>query len=69
VSAKIVNSKGRCVGKIVGSTIFDLRGQKLYALRGINIYKLSGELIGHLGDVHLAEVRLSTLVDKLFHDH
>jgi hypothetical protein len=47
MSGNIINSKGTSVGKIVGSAIFDLRGQKLYAVRGINIYKLSGELVGH----------------------
>ena len=40
MSGHIINSKGTSVGKIIGSAIFDLQGQKLYALQGINIYKL-----------------------------
>jgi proteasome assembly chaperone (PAC2) family protein len=67
VSENIINSKGTSVGKIVGSTIFDLKGQKLYAVRGINIYKLSGELVGHLSDANTAGARLNKLADKLFH--
>ncbi len=66
MSADIINSKGNPVGKIVGSAIFDLHGQKLYAIRGINIYKLSGELVGHLNDVNTAGARLNKLADKLF---
>jgi sporulation protein YlmC with PRC-barrel domain len=67
VSGHIINSKGTSVGKIVGSVIFDLHGQKVYAIRGINIYKLSGELVGHLSDAHAAGTRLNRLADKLFH--
>jgi proteasome assembly chaperone (PAC2) family protein len=67
VSGNIINSKGTSVGKIIGSAIFDLHGQKLYAVRGINIYKLSGELVGHLSDAHTAGARLNKLADKLFH--
>ena len=67
MSGHIVNSKGTSVGKIIGSAIFDLQGQKLYAVRGINIYKLSGELVGHLSDANTAGARLNKLADKLFH--
>jgi hypothetical protein len=67
VSGHIINSKGTSVGKIIGSAIFDLQGQKLYAVRGINIYKLSGELVGHLSDAYTAGARLNKLADKLFH--
>jgi len=69
VSGNIINSKGTSVGKIIGSAIFDLHGQKLYAVRGINIYKLSGELVGHLSDAHTAGARLNKLADKLFHSN
>jgi sporulation protein YlmC with PRC-barrel domain len=67
VSGKIIDSKGTSVGKIVGSTIFDLQGHKLSALQGVKIYKLSGELVGHLSDAHSAGARLNRLADKLFH--
>jgi proteasome assembly chaperone (PAC2) family protein len=67
VSGNIINSKGTSVGKIIGSAIFDLHGQKLYVVRGINIYKLSGELVGHFSDANAAGVRLNKLADKLFH--
>lgn len=69
MSGNIINSKGTSVGKIIGSAIFDLHGQKLYAVRGINIYKLSGELVGHLSDAHTAGARLNKLADKLFHSN
>ena len=67
MGGNIINSKGTSVGKIIGSAIFDLHGQKLYAVRGINIYKLSGELVGHLSDARTAGARLNRLADKLFH--
>jgi hypothetical protein len=67
VSGNIINSKGTYVGKIIGSAIFDLNGQKLYAVRGINIYKLSGELVGHLSNSNTAGARLNKLAEKLFH--
>ncbi len=67
MSGNIINSKGTSVGKIIGSAIFDLHGQKLYVVRGINIYKLSGELVGHLSDANAAGARLNKLADKLFH--
>lgn len=67
MSGNIINSKGTSVGKIIGSEIFDLHGQKLYAVRGINIYKLSGELVGHLSAANIAGARLNKLADKLFH--
>ncbi len=69
MSGNIINSKGTSVGKIIGSAIFDLHGQKLYAVRGINIYKLSGELVGHLSDANTAGARLNKLADKLFHSN
>lgn len=69
MSGNIINSKGTSVGKIIGSAIFDLHGQKLYAVRGINIYKLSGELVGHLNDANTAGARLNKLADKLFHSN
>jgi hypothetical protein len=52
---------------VVGSSIFDLRGQKLYDLKGTNVYKLSGELVGHLpSDARGSERRLDKSADKLF---
>jgi proteasome assembly chaperone (PAC2) family protein len=67
MSEAVINSKGTSVGKIIGSAIFDMQGNKLYVLRGVNIYKLSGELVGHLSDAHSAGARLNRLADKLFH--
>jgi hypothetical protein len=41
VDGNIFNSRGVHVGMVVGSSIFDLRGQRLYDLKGTNVYKLS----------------------------
>jgi hypothetical protein len=35
------------------------RRPELYDLKGISIYRLSGELIGHLNDVHGSDKRLA----------
>jgi hypothetical protein len=45
MSGNIINSKGTSVGKIVGSAIFDLRGQKLYAVRGSTSTSFLGSLL------------------------
>jgi hypothetical protein len=46
--------------------LFDLKGKKLFDLKGVNIYGLSGDLVGHLADVHGAEKRLDKSTDRLF---
>jgi hypothetical protein len=67
MDGKIFNSRGVCVGRVLGPSIFDLRGQRIYDLKGINIYKLSGELVGHLPlEVRNSEMRLDKSADKLF---
>jgi hypothetical protein len=67
VDGNIFNSRGVHIGRAVGSSIFDLRGQKLYDLKGTNVYKLSGELVGHLpADTRGSERRLDKATDKLF---
>jgi hypothetical protein len=67
VDGKIFNSRGVYVGRVLGSSILDLRGLRIYDLKGINVYKLSGELIGHLpADVRSSERRLDKSADKLF---
>jgi hypothetical protein len=66
VDGKIFNSRGVLVAIVVGTAIFDLKGQKIYDLRGVNIYKLSGELVGHLTDPQSANRRLDKSTDKLF---
>jgi hypothetical protein len=67
MDGKIFNSRGVYVGRVLGSSILDLRGLRIYDLKGINIYKLSGELVGHLpADVRSSERRLDKSADKLF---
>ena len=67
MDGNIFNSRGVHVGRVVGSSIFGLRGQKLYDLKGTNVYKLSGELVGHLpADARGSERRLDKTTDKLF---
>jgi hypothetical protein len=36
VDGNILNSRGTHVGLVVGSSIFDLRGNKIYDLKGTN---------------------------------
>jgi hypothetical protein len=67
MDGKIFNSRGVYVGRVLGPSILDLRGQRIYDRKGINIYKLSGELVGHLPlEVHNSEMRLDKSADKLF---
>jgi hypothetical protein len=69
VDGKIFNSRGDRVGRVLGPSILDLKGQRIYDLKGTNIYKLSGELVGHLpADVRSSERRLDKSADKLFRD-
>jgi hypothetical protein len=69
MDGNIFNSRGDRVGRVLGPSIFDLRGQRIYDLKGINIYKLSGELVGHIpSDVRSSERRLDKSTDKLFPD-
>ena len=62
----IFNSRGVHVAFVLGTAIFDLKGQKIYDLRGVNIYKLSGELVGHLTDAPSTKRHLDKSTDKLF---
>ena len=48
MDGNIFNSRGYPVGRVLGTSIFDLKGRRIYDLKGTNIYKLSGELVGHL---------------------
>ena len=66
VDGKIFNSRGVHVAIVLGPTIFDLKGKKLFDLKGVNIYRLSGDIVGHLADVHGAEKRLDKSTDRLF---
>ena len=66
MDGNIFNSKGVHVARVIGPTIFDLKGKKLFDLKGVNIYGLSGDLVGHLADVHGAEKRLDKSTDRLF---
>jgi coproporphyrinogen III oxidase len=66
MDGKIFNSRGVPVAIVIGTAIFDLKGQKIYDLRGVNIYKLSGELVGHLTDPQSAKRHLDKSTDKLF---
>jgi hypothetical protein len=67
MDGNIFNSRGKRVGRVLGLSILDLRGQRIYDLKGTNIYKLSGELVGHLPlDVRSFERRLDKSTDKLF---
>jgi len=67
MDGNIFNSRGNHVGKVLGPSIFDLRGRRLYDLKGINVYKLSGELVGHLpSDARSSERHLDKSTDKLF---
>ena len=69
MDGNIFNSRGDRVGRVLGTSILDLRGLRIYDLKGINIYKLSGELVGHLPlDVRSSERRLDKSTDKLFRD-
>jgi hypothetical protein len=70
VDGKIFNSRGVYVGRVLGSSILDLRGLRIYDLKGTNVYKLSGELVGHLlaAGVRSSERRLDKSADKLFRD-
>jgi hypothetical protein len=69
VDGKIFNSRGVYVGRVLGPSILDLRGQRIYDLKGINIYKLSGELVGHfVSDARSSERHLDKSTDKLFRD-
>ena len=65
MDGKIFNSRGVYVGRVLGPSILDLRGQRIYDRKGINIYKLSGELVGHL-PFRSSERRLDKSADKLF---
>ena len=67
MDGNIFNSRGYRVGRVLGTSIFDLKGRRIYDLKGINIYKLSGELVGHLPlEVRNSERRLDKSADKLF---
>ena len=66
MDGKIFNSRGVHVSRVIGPAIFDLKGKKLFDLKGVNIYGLSGDLVGHLADVHGAEKRLDKSTDRLF---
>jgi hypothetical protein len=67
MDGKIFNSRGVYVGRVLGPSILDLRGQRIYDRKGINIYKLSGELVGHLPlEARNSEMRLDKSADKLF---
>jgi hypothetical protein len=67
MDGNIFNSRGYPVGRVLGTSIFDLKGRRIYDLKGTNIYKLSGELVGHLPlDVRSSERRLDKSTDKLF---
>jgi hypothetical protein len=66
MDSNIFNTKGRHVGSVIGTAIFDPAGKKLYDLKGINIYRLSGELVGHLNRGQGSDNRLDLATDKLF---
>ena len=67
MDGNIFNSRGVYVGRVLGPSILDLKGQRIYDLKGTNVYKLSGELVGHLpADVRSSERRLDKSADKLF---
>ena len=67
MDGNIFNSRGDRVGRVLGTSILDLRGLRIYDLKGINVYKLSGELVGHLpADARGSERRLDKATDKLF---
>jgi hypothetical protein len=66
MDGNIFNTKGKHVGSVIGSAIFDLSGKKLYELKGIRIYRLSGELVGHLNRGQGSENRLNRATEKLF---
>jgi hypothetical protein len=69
MDGNIFNSRGDRVGRVLGSSILDLRGLRIYDLKGTKVYKLSGELVGHLpADVRSSERRLDKSADKLFRD-
>ena len=69
MDGKIFNSRGVYVGRVLGPSILDLKGQRIYDLKGTNIYKLSGELVGHfVSDARSSERRLDKSADKLFRD-
>ena len=63
MDGKIFNSRGVYVGRVLGRSIFDLRGLRIYDLKGINIYKLSGELVGH---VRSSDKRLDNRLTSFF---
>ena len=66
MDGNILNTKGRHVGSVIGTAIFDLAGKKLYDLKGTNIYRMSGELVGHLNRGQGSENRLDRATEKLF---
>jgi hypothetical protein len=66
MESNIFNTKGKRVGSVIGSAIFDLSGKKLYELKGTKIYRLSGELVGHLNRGQGSENRLDRATEKLF---
>jgi hypothetical protein len=67
MDGNIFNSRGVYVGRVLGPSILDLKGQRIYDLKGTNIYKLSGELVGHfVSDARSSERRLDKSTDKLF---